>query len=81
MEEEHKACKVFMRKQEVKRDRLQDPPVEGTATLKPILNKQVGRVWTGLIWLGIRTTGELPRSKLDRHILVSVTMFTTAAKY
>jgi hypothetical protein len=39
------------------RDHLEDLAVDGKIILEWILKKQVGRVWTGFIWLRIGTSG------------------------
>jgi hypothetical protein len=39
------------------RDLQEDPEVGGRIMLKCVLNKQDGVVWTGFIWLRIRTSG------------------------
>jgi hypothetical protein len=35
------------------RDHLEDPRVDGRAIFKRIFKKQIGRLWTGFIWLRI----------------------------
>jgi hypothetical protein len=38
---------------------VDDQGVDGSVLLKRILKKSVGRAWTGLIWLRIRTSGRI----------------------
>ena len=38
---------------------VDDLGVDGSVVLKGILKKSVGRAWTGLIWLRIRTSGRI----------------------
>jgi hypothetical protein len=40
------------------KDHLNDPGADGRIILKYILWKQGARVWTGFIWLRIRTSGK-----------------------
>jgi hypothetical protein len=41
------------------RDQLEDVGVDGRILLQWILEKSVGMVWTGFIWLRIGTSGRL----------------------
>jgi hypothetical protein len=40
-------------------DHLEDAGIDEKVIIKWILIKSIGKTWTGLIWLGIRTIGEL----------------------
>jgi len=46
-------------------DRLQYTRVDEKIILQWILKDQVGRVWTGLIWLRIRTSNGLYSPKMQ----------------
>jgi hypothetical protein len=41
------------------RDHLEDLGVDGRITLEYILDKQVGKVWIGFVWLGLESSGWL----------------------
>jgi hypothetical protein len=41
------------------RDHSEDVGIDGRIILELILGKQVGKVWTGFIWLRIGTSGGL----------------------
>jgi hypothetical protein len=49
----------FWWKSQKERDHQEDLDVGGSVILRWILEKQYGILWTGLIWLGIRTSGGL----------------------
>jgi hypothetical protein len=63
-----RACCIHMKKRNAyrilvesqkERDRREDLYVSGRIILKYILQKRDGVVWTGLIWMRMRTSGGL----------------------
>jgi hypothetical protein len=52
------AYKILIGKPEQKRP-AEDLGIEGKVTLQLILGKQGGKMWTGIIWLRIGTSGRL----------------------
>jgi hypothetical protein len=49
---------IFWFENQKRRDHSEDLGVDGKITLECALGKYNGRMWTGCIWLGIRTSGE-----------------------
>jgi hypothetical protein len=52
------ACRILVGSQK-ERDHLEDLHIGGRIILNLILERQDGVIWTGVIWLMIRTSGGL----------------------
>jgi hypothetical protein len=57
---------------------LDEAGVDETVLITWILNKSVGKTWAGLIWLRIRTSGELLQAVIKFRVPQNTANFLTA---